>query len=88
VLIINKGRSSPKIRTENLQASLIGAERVIVRVRGDADELPTRSRKSKARAKWMQNRTIRRCGIRILPPAKTRVPEVAKQVIKDWLRIA
>jgi ABC-2 type transport system ATP-binding protein len=39
VLIINKGRIVTEDTTENLQARLIGAERVIIRVRGEADEL-------------------------------------------------
>ncbi len=39
VLIINKGKIVAEDTTENLQARLIGAERVIVRVRGEADEL-------------------------------------------------
>jgi ABC-2 type transport system ATP-binding protein len=39
VLIINKGRIVAEDTTENLQARLIGAERVIIRVRGEADEL-------------------------------------------------
>jgi ABC-2 type transport system ATP-binding protein len=39
VLIINKGKIVAEDTTENLQARLIGAERVIIRVRGEADEL-------------------------------------------------
>ncbi|MEK6752616.1 MAG: ATP-binding cassette domain-containing protein [Chloroflexota bacterium] len=39
VLIINKGKIVAEDTTENLQARLIGAERVIVRVRGEVDEL-------------------------------------------------
>jgi ABC-2 type transport system ATP-binding protein len=39
VLIINKGKIVTEDTTENLQARLIGAERVIIRVRGEADEL-------------------------------------------------
>lgn len=39
VLIINKGKIVTEDTTENLQARLIGAERVVLRVRGDADEL-------------------------------------------------
>ncbi|MBM3125476.1 MAG: ATP-binding cassette domain-containing protein [Chloroflexi bacterium] len=37
VLIINKGKIVAEDTTENLQARLVGAERVIVRVRGEAD---------------------------------------------------
>jgi ABC-2 type transport system ATP-binding protein len=39
VLIINKGRIVVEDTPENLQARLVGAERVILRVRGDADGL-------------------------------------------------
>lgn len=39
VLIINQGKIVAEDTTENLQARLIGAERVIIRVRGEADEL-------------------------------------------------
>ena len=39
VLIINKGKIVAEDTTENLQARLIGAERVILRVRGEADDL-------------------------------------------------
>jgi ABC-2 type transport system ATP-binding protein len=37
VLIINKGKIVAEDTTENLQARLIGGERVVVRVRGEAD---------------------------------------------------
>ncbi len=39
VLIINQGKIVAEDTTENLQARLIGAERVILRVRGDGDDL-------------------------------------------------
>ncbi|KAF0108705.1 MAG: antibiotic transport system ATP-binding protein [Anaerolineaceae bacterium] len=39
VLIINKGRIVAEDTPENLQARLVGAERVILRVRGEADDL-------------------------------------------------
>jgi ABC-2 type transport system ATP-binding protein len=39
VLIINKGRIVAEDTPENLQARLVGAERVILRIKGDADEL-------------------------------------------------
>jgi ABC-2 type transport system ATP-binding protein len=45
VLIINKGRIVAEDTPENLQARLVGAERSILRVRGEADELvPTLSK--------------------------------------------
>jgi ABC-2 type transport system ATP-binding protein len=40
VLIINKGMIVVEDTPENLQARLVGAERVILRVRGEADDLP------------------------------------------------
>ncbi|MBI5352042.1 MAG: ATP-binding cassette domain-containing protein [Chloroflexi bacterium] len=39
VLIINQGKIVAEDTTENLQARLIGAERVVIRVRGEADDL-------------------------------------------------
>lgn len=39
VLIINKGKIVAEDTPENLQARLVGAERAILRVRGEADEL-------------------------------------------------
>ena len=39
VLIINKGKIVAEDTTENLQARLIGAERVVLKVRGEADDL-------------------------------------------------
>lgn len=42
VLIINKGQIVTEDTPENLQSRLAGAQRVLVRVRGEADELPAR----------------------------------------------
>jgi len=42
VLIINKGKIVAEDTPENLQSRLVGAQRVILRVRGDADELPAK----------------------------------------------
>jgi ABC-2 type transport system ATP-binding protein len=47
VLIINKGQIVTEDTPENLQARLAGAQRVLVRVRGEADELPARISKVK-----------------------------------------
>lgn len=47
VLIINKGQIVTEDTPENLQARLAGAQRVLVRVRGEADELPARIGKVK-----------------------------------------
>jgi ABC-2 type transport system ATP-binding protein len=40
VLIINKGRIIAEDTPQNLQARLVGSERVALRVRGEADDLP------------------------------------------------
>jgi ABC-2 type transport system ATP-binding protein len=47
VLIINKGKIVAEDTPENLQSRLVGAQRVILRVRGDADELPAKISKVK-----------------------------------------
>jgi ABC-2 type transport system ATP-binding protein len=47
VLIINKGKIVAEDTPENLQSRLVGAQRVILRVRGDADELPAKIGKIK-----------------------------------------
>jgi ABC-2 type transport system ATP-binding protein len=47
VLIINKGHIVTEDTPENLQARLAGAQRVLVRVRGEADELPAKIGKVK-----------------------------------------
>src|SRR3989304_1052366 len=51
VLIINKGKIVAENTTENLQARLVGAERVILRVRGEADDLAAKI----GRIKGVQN---------------------------------
>lgn len=47
VLIINKGKIVAEDSPENLQARLVGAQRVLIRVRGDSDGLTTRIAKVK-----------------------------------------
>lgn len=47
VLIINKGRIVAEDTPQNLQSRLAGAQRVILRVRGDADDLPAKIKKIK-----------------------------------------
>ena len=47
VLIINKGKIVAEDTPENLQSRLVGSQRVVVRVRGEADELPTKISKVK-----------------------------------------
>ncbi len=48
VLIINKGRIVTEDTPENLQARLVGSQRVVLRVRGDADGLSNRISRVKA----------------------------------------
>lgn len=47
VLIINRGKIVAEDTPENLQSRLAGAQRVILRVRGEADELPAKISKVK-----------------------------------------
>ena len=47
VLIINKGKIVAEDTPENLQSRLVGAQRVILRVRGDSDDLPAKIKKVK-----------------------------------------
>src|SRR5512147_2924552 len=47
VLIINKGKIVTEDTPENLQARLVGAQRVVLRVRGDSDGLTTKISKVK-----------------------------------------
>ena len=47
VLIINKGKIVAEDTPENLQSRLVGSQRVVVRVRGEADELPAKISKVK-----------------------------------------
>jgi ABC-2 type transport system ATP-binding protein len=80
VLIINKGKIVAEDTTENLQARLIGAERVIVRVRGDGDELA----KTIKAVKGVQGVETKEDGTVEFEfsSGKDVRPEVAKQVIK------
>jgi ABC-2 type transport system ATP-binding protein len=47
VLIINKGNIVAEDTPENLQSRLVGTQRVVLRVRGESDELPAKIRKIK-----------------------------------------
>jgi ABC-2 type transport system ATP-binding protein len=51
VLIINKGKIVAEDTTENLQSRVLGADRVILRVRGDADGLDATVKKIKGTRK-------------------------------------
>ncbi len=81
VLIINKGKIVAEDTTENLQARLIGAERALIRVRGEADELE----KTIKQVKGVQGVETREDGAVEFEFAsgKDIRPEVAKQVIKS-----
>ncbi len=47
VLIINKGKIVAEDTPENLQSRLAGAQRVVIRVRGESDDLPSKIKKIK-----------------------------------------
>jgi len=81
ILIINKGKIVTEDTTENLQARLIGAERVIVRVRGEADELA----KTIKQVKGVQGVETKEDGsveFEFVAGKDVR-PEVAKQVVNS-----
>ncbi|MBK6794773.1 MAG: ATP-binding cassette domain-containing protein [Anaerolineales bacterium] len=81
VLIINKGKIVAEDTTENLQARLLGAERVVVRVRGEGDELAETIKSVKGVRKV---ETLEDGGVEFeFASGKDLRPEVAKQVIKD-----
>lgn len=81
VLIINKGKIVAEDTPENLQARLVGAEHVILRVRGDSDGLA----KVIARVKGVQDVKPKPDGtveFEFAPGQDVR-PEVAKAVIRE-----
>jgi ABC-2 type transport system ATP-binding protein len=81
VLIINKGKIVAEDTPENLQARLVGSERVILRVRGDSDGLP----KIIGKVKGVQGTEPQPDGsveFEFAPGQDVR-PEVAKAVIKE-----
>ena len=80
VLIINNGKIVAEDTTENLQARLIGAERVILRVRGESDDLA----KTIKGVKGVQGVETKEDGAVEFEFAsgKDVRPEVARQVIK------
>lgn len=79
VLIINKGKIIAEDTPQNLQARLVGSERVTLRVRGEADELP----KVLHKVKGVQNvRTEPDGSVEFqFAPGQDVRPEVAKAVI-------
>ncbi|MBL8089472.1 MAG: ATP-binding cassette domain-containing protein [Anaerolineales bacterium] len=80
VLIINKGKIVAEDTTENLQARLLGAERVVVKVRGDGDQLADTIKEVKGVRKV---ETLDDGAVEFeFASGKDLRPEVAKQVIK------
>src|SRR5690606_33037697 len=80
VLIINKGKIVAEDTTENLQARLLGAERVVVKVRGDGDQLAETIKEVKGVRKI---ETHEDGAVEFeFASGKDLRPEVAKQVIK------
>jgi len=79
VLIINQGKIVAEDTTENLQARLLGAERVILRVRGEADELAGTVKQ----VKGVQGVETKQDGAVEFEfsPGKDLRPEVARKVI-------
>jgi ABC-2 type transport system ATP-binding protein len=79
VLIINKGRIVAEDTPEKLQSRLLGAERVMLRVRGETDDLPLTIEK----VKGVQSVEVKDEGVvefQFAPGQDIR-PEVAKAVI-------
>jgi ABC-2 type transport system ATP-binding protein len=79
VLIINKGRIVAEDTPENLQARLVGAERSILRIKGDVEELLPKI----ARINGVQDAKIRPDGaleFQFAPGVDVR-PEVAKKTV-------
>jgi len=80
VLIINKGKIVAEDTTENLQARLLGAERVVVKVRGDGDQLADTIKEVKGVRKV---ETLDDGAVEFeFASGKDLRPEVAKHVIK------
>ncbi len=79
VLIINKGRIVAEDTPEKLQARLLGAERVMLRIRGEMDDLPALIEK----VKGVQTVDVRDEGVLEFQfaPGQDIRPEVAKAVI-------
>ncbi|NOZ00094.1 MAG: ABC transporter ATP-binding protein [Chloroflexi bacterium] len=80
VLIINKGHIVAEDTPENLQARLVGAERVMLRVRGELDDLPAKI----AGIEGVQDVSAQDGGVlefQFAPGQDVR-PEVAKAVVK------
>ena len=81
VLIINNGKIVAEDTTENLQARLIGAERVVVRVRGESDELADTIKSVKG-VRDVETKEDGAVEFEFASGKDLR-PEVAKQIIKS-----
>jgi ABC-2 type transport system ATP-binding protein len=81
VLIINKGKIVAEDSPENLQARLVGAERSILRVKGDGDELASQISKIKG-VQGVKSRSDGALEFQYAPGEDVR-PEVAKCVINS-----
>jgi ABC-2 type transport system ATP-binding protein len=81
VLIINKGRIVAEDSPENLQSRLVGAERALLRVKGDPDELIPYISKIKG-VQDVKARPDGALEFQFAPGVDVR-PEVAKTVIKS-----
>ncbi len=79
VLIINKGRIVAEDTPENLQSRLLGAERVILRVRGETDDLPAVIEKVRG-VQTVQSKEEGVVEFQFAPGQDIR-PEVAKAVV-------
>jgi ABC-2 type transport system ATP-binding protein len=81
VLIINKGKIVTEDTPENLQARLVGAERVILRVRGDSDGLS----KIVGKVKGVEHVDVKTDGAVEFEfaPGKDVRPEVARAIIQE-----
>jgi ABC-2 type transport system ATP-binding protein len=82
VLIINKGKIVAEDTTENLQARLLGAERVIIRVRGEADDELAKTIKLIKGVRDVEIKTDGSVEFEFASGKDLR-PEVAKQIIKS-----
>ncbi len=81
VLIINKGKIVTEDTPGNLQARLVGAERVILRIRGEQDDLPSLLRKVKG-VEDVESRSDGSVEFAFAPGRDVR-PEVARALIKE-----
>ena len=81
VLIINKGKIVTEDTPENLQARLVGAERVILRIRGEQDDLPSLLKKVKG-VEDVESQSDGSVEFAFAPGRDVR-PDVARTLIKE-----